>query len=104
MPGVDFNAVRFAISMAQVLELIGFEATARSGDQLRGPCPIHGSTSPHSTSFSVNLANHRYRCFKCGSAGGQLELYAAVQGISVYQAALDMCERFGIDVPWIHRW
>lgn len=77
--------------MAQVLELIGFEPTARSGDQLRGPCPIHRSTSRQSTSFSVNVVKHRYRCFKCGSSGGQLELWAALQGISVYQAALDLC-------------
>jgi DNA primase len=104
MPGIDFNAVRSTVSMAQVLELIGFEVAARSGDQLRGPCPIHGSSSPQSTSFSVNLTKHRYQCFTCGSAGGQLELWAAVQGISVYQAALDLCERLGVDVPWIHRW
>ena len=104
MPGVDFNVVRSSISMAQVLELLDFEAVVCSGDQLRGPCPVHRSRSAQSTSFSVNLASNRYQCFKCGSAGGQLELWAAVQGISVYQAALDLCERFGVEVPWVRRW
>jgi len=104
LPGIDFNVVRSSVSISQVLELIGFEAAARSGDQLRGPCPVHGSTSPRSTTFSVNLAKHRYQCFKCGSAGGQLELWSAVQCITVYDAALDLCDRLGIPVPWIHRW
>lgn len=104
MPGVDFDLVRSRIAMAQVLDLIGFEPVDRSGDQLRGPCPVHRSSWPSSRSFSANLATHRYQCFKCGSGGGQLELWAAVRGITIYEAALDLCERLGVDVPWIHRW
>ena len=103
MPSVDFESVRSRISMAQVLELVGFQAVARSGDQLRGPCPIHGSSSSQSRSFSVNVATHRYQCFKCGSKGGQLELWAKVRGVSVYQAALELCDRMGIETPWVRR-
>ena len=104
MPGVDFDLVRSRIAMANVLELVGFETVERSGDQVRGPCPVHRSNSPRSRSFSANLATHRYQCFKCGSAGGQLELWSAVRGTSVYEAALDLCERLRVEVPWIHRW
>jgi DNA primase len=104
MPGIDFNVVRSSVSIAQVLDLIGFEPAVSHGDQLRGRCPVHGSNSPRSKSFSVNLTKHRYQCFKCGSAGGQLELWAAVRGITVYQAALDLCEQLGVEVPWIRRW
>ena len=78
MPGIDFHAVRSMISMAQVLELIRFVAHECSGDQLRGPCPVHGSKSQKSRSFSVNLARSAYQCFKCGSWGNQLDLWAAV--------------------------
>ncbi len=45
MPGVDFDVLRREITMPQVLDEIGFQATHRDGDQLRGPCPVHGSTS-----------------------------------------------------------
>ena len=29
--------------MAQVLDLLGFEAREASGDEVRGACPVHGS-------------------------------------------------------------
>lgn len=104
MPGIDFDLLRSRITLAQVLDLVGFRSVVRSGDQLRGPCPVHLSNSPQSKSFPANLSTNRYRCFKCGSAGGQLELWAAMQGISVYQAALDLCDRLGVETPWIQRW
>jgi DNA primase len=104
MPGIDFAAVRSMVSIGQVLELMGFAASMQSGDQVRGPCPLHGSSSPRSRTFSVNLRSNRYRCFKCGSAGGQLELWAAFQGITIYDAARDLCERLGIEIPWIRKW
>ena len=40
MPGVDFQAVRSLVSMAQVLERIGFVPVECSGGQVRGPCPV----------------------------------------------------------------
>ena len=104
MPGIDFAAVRAQITLARVLDLLGFVPRERSAAQVRGVCPIHGSSSGRSRSFSANLAKNQYRCFKCGSTGSQLELWAAVQKQSVYAAAIDLCNRLGIEVPWIHRW
>jgi len=104
MPGVDFEVVRSAIPIARVLELAGFIAVARTGSQLRGTCPLHASIRPSSRTFFVNLDTNRFRCFKCKAAGGQLELWAKIQGITVYEAAADLCDRFGIKVPWVTRW
>ena len=104
MPGIDFDVLRKEIRIDQVLDLLGFQPSSVSGDQLRGPCPVHGSSSDLSRSFSVNLTKGRYYCFKCNSKGNQLELWAAVHRISVYQAAVDLCNAIGRDVPWIHRW
>ena len=104
MPGIDFDVLRNEITIDQVLDLLGFQPSSVSGDQLRGPCPVHGSSSDQSRSFSVNLTKGRYYCFKCNSKGNQLELWAAVHRISVYQAAVDLCNVIGRDVPWIHRW
>ena len=42
MPSLDFQAVRAAVSISQVLEIVGFVAGEQSGDQVRGPCPVHG--------------------------------------------------------------
>ena len=104
MPGVDFNLVRQRASMTDVLRLLGFHPTSVAGDALRGPCPIHGSTGRQSRSFSVNLRLGRYQCFRCGSRGNALELWAAVQRIGVYDAAVGLCEALGMDVPWIQHW
>jgi len=104
LPGVDFQIVRSTVSMAQVLELIGFVAHKSSGDQLRGPCPIHGSSSPKSRSFSVNVERNTYQCFKCGSSGNQLDLWAAVTKTDLHTAAIDRCDKAHVDIPWIRKW
>jgi DNA primase len=104
MPGVDFNLLRAEISVNDVLKQLGFQPTSRSGDQLHGPCPVHGSMSPGSRTFSVNLATGRYYCHKCHSRGNQLELWAAVHKLSMYEAAVDLCRALAREVPRIHRW
>ena len=101
LPGVDFRAVREAVSIRDVLKLVGFVARETRGDQLRGPCPIHGSTSPKSRIFSVHLARNAFRCFKCGSSGNQLDLWAAVTKTDLHAATIDLCRRLQIDVPWL---
>jgi DNA primase len=104
MPGVDFNVLRTEISMEQVLNQVGFQAASRTGSQLHGPCPVHRSTSERSRTFSVNLESGRYYCHKCGSHGNQLELWAAIHQLPLYQAALDLCRALNRDIPWIkHR-
>ena len=104
MPGVDFRAVQSLAPMVKVLELVGFVATSVSGDQLHGPCPVHQSQSPRSRSFSVNVAKGVCKCHKCGFAGNQLQLWARLKGLTVYEAAVDLCQRSGVQVPWIERW
>ena|SRR5579883_2139585 len=102
MPGICFREVRSLVSMTQVLELLGFEAQTTSGAEVRGPCPVHRSVSPKSRSFSANLAKRVYRCFRCGSAGNHLDLYAAATHQSLHAAAVDLCQRVGCAVPWLN--
>ncbi len=104
MPGVNFRLLRERITMRDVLRQLQFEATVRRGDQWRGPCPVHGAHTPRSCSFSVNVRLGRYRCFVCGSRGHALELWSAVRGISLHAAAVELCQLFGVEVPWVTRW
>ena len=104
MPGVDFRWLRERIAMQDVLQLLQFEATVRGGDQWRGPCPVHGSQNPRSRSFSVNVRLGRYHCFRCGSRGHALELWAAVHRSSLHAAALELCQLLGLEIPWVTRW
>jgi hypothetical protein len=101
MPGIDLRQVRREITIRQVLDLLGFVPTARCGSRLRGPCPIHGDCRPQSRVFSVHIGCHRYRCFRCHSAGTQLDLWAAVHDLSICAAARDLCHRFDIPIPYL---
>jgi DNA primase len=101
MPGIHSAEVRHRIALADVLALIGFVPYETCGDQVRGPCPVHHSATPSSRSFSANLRLNIYRCFKCGSCGNQLDLYAAVTGLSLFEAAVTLCEQLHREVPWM---
>jgi putative transposase len=98
-PAIDFAAVRAAITLAAVLELLGFQAQRSHASQQRGPCPLHGSTAGTASCFSVNLEHHTFHCFKCGRSGNALDLWAQATQLSTYDAAIDLCERLRISVP-----
>jgi DNA primase len=99
MPGIDFRQVRQDCAMADVLDLIGFVPGVRCGAQVRGRCPVHRSASATSRSFAVHLERQVYHCFRCGSAGNQLDLYAAVTRQSLYAAAVELCVQLHREVP-----
>jgi hypothetical protein len=98
-PAIDYAAVRAALTMAAVLDLLGFQARRARGAQQRGPCPLHGSTASTSTCFSVNLNQHTFHCFKCGRSGNPLDLWIQATRQTPYDAALDLCQRLHIPLP-----
>jgi len=104
MPGINFTVVRQRVSLAAVLRRLGFQPTSVRGPQLRGPCPVHRSRQPGSRSLAVHLERGCYRCFRCGSQGNALDLWAAVHGLSLPAAAVNLCETLGLEIPWITRW
>jgi putative transposase len=97
-PAIDFAAVRAALSMAAVLQLLGCQLHAR-GTQHRGPCPLHGSTSGTSRCFSAHLDQGIFHCFKCGRSGNALDLYAQATQQTPYDAAIDLCDRLNLPLP-----
>jgi DNA primase len=99
MPGIDYPQLRRQITMREVLGRIGFQPTSRRGPQLRGPCPIPGCRSASDRSFSVHLARQVYHCFTCRGHGNALDLWAAVRGLPIYQAALDLCRITKLQPP-----
>jgi DNA primase len=104
MAGIDYAEVRSRIPLVDVLRLLGFQANASEGDELRGPCPVHGSKSPQSRSFAANVTKNTFQCFNCGAKGNQLDLWVAVSKLPLFQAARDLCEKAGIDVPQVRQW
>ena len=68
MPLIDFRQARSEIELARVLELLDWQPRGRRGCQVRGACPLHGSTSPRSRSFSAHLGRGVWHCFRCGAS------------------------------------
>ena len=97
MPGIDYAAVRRAIPMRRVLELLGYEAARRRGDRLRGWCPLQRSCSRES--FRVDLGGNLFHCFSCDAGGNQLDLWSALTGLTLYEAVLDLCQRLRVEPP-----
>jgi putative transposase len=102
-PAIDFAAVRTAVTLAAVLDLLGFQPQTSHGAQQRGPCPLHGSTAGTSRCFSANLEQHTFHCFKCGRGGNALDLWAQATRQTPYDAAVDLCQRLTIPLPLLPR-
>ena len=96
-PVVDLAFVREQITMERVLRQLGlFEGLRGRGQQLRGCCPVHGVVGSKERTFSVHLGKNAFQCFQaqCGIQGNVLDLWAAVQGLPLYEAALHLAETF----------
>ncbi len=101
MPGIDYAELRRRVRLGQVLALLGFEPTNPASNPVRGPCPVHGSRSPSSRSFAAHLERHCWQCFVCGAHGNALDLWTATTRLPLYEAALDLCRRLNLDIPWL---
>jgi putative transposase len=101
-PAIDFDAVKAAITLAAVLQLLGFKPASTRGAQQRGPCPLHGSSRGTSTCFSANLDRQNFHCFKCGRSGNALDLWAQTRQLTPYDAAIDLCDRLHIPLPTLN--
>jgi DNA primase len=103
MSGIDYSALRAAISMQQVLVLLGFQPVSRRGQQLRGPCPIHDpAATVNQRCFSVRLDRHIFRCFACGAHGNQLDLWQLVHRLPLHESTLHLCRHAQISPPVLH--
>jgi transposase len=98
---IDYAALRRQVTMDQVLSHLGWLDHLQGNSQRRGPCPIHGSATDHSRSFSVALDKQIFRCFaaECAAHGNVLDLWAAVHHLPLYDAALHLAETFRLSLP-----
>ena len=101
---IDFVRLKETVSIEQVLEIVTWKPVARlqGGTELRGPCPVHGSTSPKSRSFSVSTTKNAWRCFKCGAGGNALDLAAEFFSMpreESVKVAVELCKRLGLEIP-----
>jgi transposase len=95
---VDFAHIKAQLSLAQVLDQLGLSARlCGKGPQRRGPCPLHRGDGRGRT-FSVNLEANVFQCFakECGQKGDVIDLWSALHGLSLREAALELVRTFGV--------
>lgn len=94
---VDFKKVKQGVDMQMVLDHYCIKGLVKSGDELRGRCPVHRG-SERSKNFTVNVLKNAFKCFSgvCGARGNVLDLVAAMEECSVRDAALKLQEWFKI--------
>lgn len=94
---VDFKTIKEAVDMQMVLDHYGIKGLTKSGDELRGSCPMHKS-SQRSKNFTVNIRKNAFKCFAkdCGARGNVLDFVAAKEECSVRDAALKLQDWFKV--------
>lgn len=96
---IDFARLRGLISPRIALDLIGWSPQWSRGPTLaRGPCPYHGS-APGSRSLVVS--DRVVYCHKCHWSSDAIGIWGWHTGLEVYDAAVDLCTRAMVEVPYL---
>jgi transposase len=96
---IDFAHLKKQLPIQRVLEHLGLASKLRGpGTQKRCACPIHRADGRGRT-FSVNLNANVFHCFEasCQKKGDVIDLWAALHGFDVRQAALDLVRTFDLE-------
>ena len=101
MPSLNFPAARKLSSVLEVLEMFGWQQTAQVGAERYGPCPVHKSTHARSDCFATN--GLKWFCHKCKAHGDALDLYAALRGLPLFEATVELLRKLGRPIPWLPR-
>ena len=104
---IDYRAVRRAIPLSRVLELLEFHPTRRRGSNLRGHCVLCSRAKPESSKrqtqpcFAADLSRDIWYCFGCRRGGDQLTLWSLASHKPLYPATKLLCQSTGLLISWI---
>jgi len=84
---------------ADIVGVVGQHVQLRkAGRNWKGLCPFHGEKTP---SFNVSPDKGFYHCFGCAKHGDVFTFIMELEGKSFVEAAEQLANRFGIEVPRI---
>lgn len=104
---INYRAVRRAIPLSRVLQLLEFHPTRNRGSTLRGRCVLCGNTKPESSPrqtqacFAADLSRDIWYCFGCRRGGDQLTLWSLANHKPLYAATKLLCQTTDLPIPWI---
>jgi transposase len=98
---LNFAQLRQRVTITQVLEHLGWQPRWSRGPQRRGCCPLHEAADAESRCFAVHTEKDAYCCHRCGSEGNALDLWIAVRGKPILEAAWELVETFRLEPPFL---
>ncbi|MDP9485014.1 MAG: CHC2 zinc finger domain-containing protein [Actinomycetota bacterium] len=91
------DAVKEEIPVAKLADDLGAELR-RTGEGLRGLCPIHGGRNRDA--LAVYPEQGRWWCFRCNEGGDVLDLFMRARGYFDFKLALiDLAGLYGVEAP-----
>jgi DNA primase len=96
---LNFAELRQQVSITQILEHCAWQPQSVRGVQRRGACPIHEGAKPRSRDFAVQTEKQVFCCHRCGIEGNVLDLWVALSGQPLLEAAWDLVKTFGLEPP-----
>lgn len=96
-PAYSFRQLKAKVAIGTILSCYGLDLhLKRRGDQLFGPCPLHGGDNP--TAFRVNLERGLWRCFTACGGGDTVDLIRKIERCSYGEAARHL-QRLAAGLP-----
>jgi DNA primase len=68
----------------------------KTGATYKARCPFHNEKTP---SFNVNPSRQMFRCFGCGKGGSVLDFVMEIDGLTFWEACVQLAEHHGIPLP-----
>lgn len=100
MAGIPDEKLQELRDRIDIVELVSrYVGLKRSGKNYSACCPFHSERTP---SFYVNPERRSYKCFGCGVWGDGLEFVMRVEGKSFIEAARQLADMFGVQLPTLH--
>jgi len=97
MPAIDFGRVKQIVKLGDVMALLGLTWTRQSRTFVRARCPLGCHEDKHACKFdgTTNL----WYCHRCKTGGSALDLYCRVKHLTVFAAAVELCELLHRELP-----
>jgi len=97
MAGIPEEKLQELRDRIDIVDLVGrYVGLKRSGKNFAACCPFHSERTP---SFYVNPERRSFKCFGCGVWGDGLDFVMRMDGKSFIEAARELAQRYGIQLP-----
>ncbi|MBA3548468.1 MAG: DNA primase [Nannocystis sp.] len=97
MAGIPEEKLQELRDRIDIVDLVGrYVGLKRSGKNFAACCPFHSERTP---SFYVNPERRSFKCFGCGVFGDGLEFVMRMGGKSFIEAARELAQLYGVQLP-----